>query len=136
MSVARLYRWLELDLFRNKEHDKFLARHGQRINYFKFLPVMVGSFYLGSLAFYYMWKTQVVEPKWVQEYGQDTPVHCKRSFFSWVQVMRAKYIHFARFRIFYFIEEQVIDPLADDQLNASAFDVYHWKRVVRAIKYD
>ena len=41
-----------------------------------------------------------------------------------------------RFRLFYYLDEQVVDPLADDSLTANAFDVYQFKRVIRADRYD
>jgi hypothetical protein len=34
------------------------------------------------------------------------------------------------------MEEQAIDPLNDNSLSAKAFDVYQFKRLIRAIKYD
>ena len=50
--------------------------------------------------------------------------------------MRAEYKHFYRYRMFFFVEEQVIDPLADNALSAKAFDVYQFKRLIRAMNYD
>ena len=38
--------------------------------------------------------------------------------------------------MFYFVEEQVVDPLNDNSLSANKFDVYQFKRLIRAIKYD
>jgi hypothetical protein len=53
-----------------------------------------------------------------------------------MQYFRAYHIHFYRYKVFYFLDEQVIDPLNDNILNPEAFDVYNFKRLIRAIKYD
>jgi len=60
----------------------------------------------------------------------------KFKFFSNLQLIRAKYIHFYRYKLFYFVEEQVVDPLNENSLSANKFDVYQFKRLIRAIKYD
>ena len=38
--------------------------------------------------------------------------------------------------MFYFIEEQAIDPLNDNSLSSKAFEVYQFKRLIRALKFD
>lgn len=81
-------------------------------------------YYLGSLGHYYNYKRNVVEDKWVEDYGQDVPHFRKFKYISWLQRVRAEYKHFYRYRMFFFVEEQVIDPLADNALSAKAFDVY------------
>ena len=53
-----------------------------------------------------------------------------------MQYNRAYYHHFYSYKLFYFLDEQVIDPLNDNVLNPRAFDVYHYKRLLRAMKYD
>ena len=55
---------------------------------------------------------------------------------SLVQVIRGKYLHFYKYRLFYFVEEQVIDPLNDNSLSQNKFEVYQFKRLIRAINYD
>ena len=45
-------------------------------------------------------------------------------------------MHFFRYRIFYFIEDQVVDPLNSQALNEKQFDVYQFKRLIRALNYD
>ena len=37
----------------------------------------LGFFYMGSLGFYFNYKINVVEDRWVEEYGQDVP-HFKK----------------------------------------------------------
>ena len=72
----------------------------------------------------------------MEDYGQDVP-HKRRFLIHWYQqYFRAKYVHFYRYRLFYFVEEQVVDPLNDNSLSAKAFDVYQFKRLIRAMKYD
>jgi len=116
--------------------NSFLRRHSQRTNYTPYFATFILFYYLGSLGHYYNYKRNVVEDRWVEEYGQDVPHFRKFKFSSWIQRMRAEYVHFYRYRMFYFIEEQVIDPLNDNSLSAKAFDVYQFKRLIRAIKYD
>ena len=116
--------------------DKFLNRHSQRSHVAPYFFTFLAFFYLGSLGNYYNYKRNVVEDKWVADYGQDVPHYRKFKLASWVQRARAEYIHFYRYRLFYFIEEQVIDPLNDNSLSAKAFDVYQFKRLIRAMKYD
>ena len=52
------------------------------------------------------------------------------------QYYRAYYIHFYRYQVFYFLDEQVIDPLNDNVLSPKSFDVYQFKRLIRAMSYD
>ena len=94
------------------------------------------SAYLGSILYYVNYKINVVEPKWVEDYGQDVPHFRKLTWVTKVQLIRAKYIHFYRYRLFYFVEEQVIDPLNDNSLTPKTFDVYQFKRLIRALEYD
>ncbi len=37
--------------------------------------------------------------------------------------------------MFYFVEEQQVDPLATESLGSKAFDIYQFKRLIRAVKY-
>ena len=53
-----------------------------------------------------------------------------------MQYYRAYYIHFYRYKVFYFLDEQVIDPLNDNVLSPKSFDVYQFKRLIRAMSYD
>ena len=41
-----------------------------------------------------------------------------------------------QYKLFYYVEEQQVDPLNTDSLSGKAFDVYQFKRLIRAIKYD
>ena len=42
----------------------------------------------------------------------------------WIQYVRAKYIHFYRFKLFFYLDDQVIDPLNDNSLQPNTYDVY------------
>ena len=44
-------------------------------------------------------------------------------------------MHFYRFKLFYFLEEQAVDPLNDNVLSPKTFEVYQFKRVIRAMQY-
>ena len=111
--------------------NQFLWRHSQRTHVAPYWFAFLFFSYIGSLFHYYNYKKNVVEDKWVQEYGQDVPHFRKFWFATKVQRIRAEYVHFYRYRLFYFIEEQVIDPLNDNSLTAKAFDVYQFKRLIR-----
>lgn len=106
-----------------KVHET-LYKHSHRASTWRMWGLALFSMYLGSLLFYVNYKVNVVEPKWVQDYGQDVPVFKKFKFISDVQYFRAKYIHFYKYRLFFYVEEQVIDPLNDNSLAPKAFDVY------------
>ncbi len=101
-----------------------MRRHCQRTNSAKYMATFLVFYYLGTLGHYCNYKRNAVEDKWVEEYGQDVPHFRKFWLTSYVQRIRAEYVHFYRYRMFYFIEEQVIDPLNDNSLSAKAFDVY------------
>ncbi len=94
------------------------------------------SMYAGSILYYLNYKINVQEPKWVEDYGQDVPHFRKFKPITMLQLVRAKYVHFYRYKLFYFVEEQVVDPLNDNSLSANKFDVYQFKRLIRAMKYD
>ena len=94
------------------------------------------SVYLGTIGHYVNYKINVVEDKWVETYGKDVPFYRKMKLASFVQFVRAKYVHFYRYRLFYFIEEQVIDPLNESSLSSNKFEVYQFKRLIRALYYD
>ena len=104
--------------------EHFLERHSQRNNFSPYIFSFFVCYYLGSLLHYYNYKRNVVEDKWVESYGQDVPHMRKFWYARFVQRIRAEYVHFYRYRLFYFVEEQVIDPLNDNSLSAKAFDVY------------
>ena len=57
----RLYtrptRYLERVIFKSNYKDKWLQAHGQRMNYYRFVPIVAASFWCGSMFFYYLWKT-------------------------------------------------------------------------------
>ena len=53
-----------------------------------------------------------------------------------MQYHRAYNVHFYRYKLFYFLDESVIDPLNDNVLSPKTFDVYQFKRLIRAIRYD
>ena len=135
---GRITRFLNTKIFLiNDNHlHEFLYRHGQRSNIQRYMCMFLFSYYLGTLASYYNYKRNVVEDKWVENYGQDVPHYRKWWLSSTIQRIRAEYIHFYRYRLFYFIEEQVIDPLNDNSLSGKAFEVYQFKRLIRALKYD
>jgi hypothetical protein len=54
----------------------------------------------------------------------------------WYQLKRAYYIHFYRYKLFYYLDESVIDPLNDNVLNPRSYDIYIYKRLIRAMHYD
>ena len=114
----------------------FLYKHSQRSNVWRWCALGGFCFYLGQVLYYVNYKISVVEPKWVGDYGQDVPHFRKLWLANKVQIFRAKYIHFYIYKVRRFIEEQVIDPLNDNSLSSKNFDVYQFKRLIRAIKYD
>ena len=73
---------------------------------------------------------------WIEDYGQDLPVYRKLKLSTFFQYHRAKQIHFRFYKTFYFVEEQQVDPLATETLGSKAFDIYQFKRLIRAVKYD
>ena len=87
------------------------------------------------MCFYLKYK-KVHEQKWVESYGQDLPYQVKFTYQQLMQYYRAYYIHFYRYKVFYFLDEQVIDPLNDNVLSPKSFDVYQFKRLIRAMSYD
>ena len=48
----------------------------------------------------------------------------------------ARYGVFQRYKLFYFVDEQVIDPLGTDQLSEQKFEIYQHKRLERALRYE
>lgn len=93
------------------------------------------GFFIGTLFFYYGVK-RVHEDKWAWSYGQDLPYHMHWDFQRVMHYYRAYLIHFYRYKVFYFLEEQAIDPLNDNILSPKSFDVYQFKRLIRAMNYD
>ena len=43
--------------------------HSHRSNFWKPFVLAAFSFYVGTLLYYYNYKVNVMEPKWVQDYG-------------------------------------------------------------------
>ena len=62
---SRITNYFNNQMVRDSHVDRWLFRHSQRFNHFKFVPVASLFFWMGTMTFYYVWKTQVVEPKWV-----------------------------------------------------------------------
>ena len=96
----------------------------------------VFGFYLGTLLYYVNYKIKVIEKKMVEDYGGDMPFYTKFKLSQKMQYYRAYFLHFYRYKIFYFLDEQVVDPLNENVLSPKAFDVYQFKRLIRAMKYD
>ena len=112
-----------------------LDKHSQRTNSVKLLGYVFAGFYTGTLLFYLRYKL-IHEKKQVENYGQDLPYQVKFRYQQIFQYYRAYYIHFYRYKVFYFLDEQVIDPLNDNVLSPKSFDVYQFKRLIRAMSYD
>lgn len=85
---------------------------------------------------YYIGCKRVQEEKWAWSFGQDVPYFTSFGYQRFFQYYRAYYIHFYRYKVFYFLEEQALDPLNDNVLSPKSFDVYQFKRLIRAINYD
>lgn len=94
------------------------------------------GFFVGTMLYYLNYKINVVEKKWSANYGQDVPYFVTYKYQQLLQYYRAYYVHFYRYKVFYFLEEQVIDPLNDNVLSPKSFDVYQFKRLIRAMNYD
>ena len=133
---ARVSNWWYAKVSTDSFLHEFLLKHSQRSNIQPYLFLFLFSFVCGNVLHYCNYRKNVVEGKWVEQYGQDIPHFRKFKLASWVQRVRAEYVHFYRYRLFYFIEEQVIDPLNDNSLSGKAFEVYQFKRLIRALKYD
>lgn len=99
----RFFNWVHFKFQRESRLNAWLLAHGQRTNYQPLFFLGCGFMMLGHLAFYVNYRINVVEPKWVENYGQDVPHWKKAKLMAYVQYARAKYIHFFRYRIFYFI---------------------------------
>jgi hypothetical protein len=116
--------------------DDLLHQYSQRHNTQFFLAVALAGFYLGTIIYYVHFKVTVQERKWVESYGQDVPYHTTFRTERFFHYYRAYFIHFYRYKLFYFLDEQVIDPLNDNVLSPKSFDVYIYKRLIRAMNYD
>ena len=88
------------------------------------------------MIYYVHYKVKVQEKKWTANYGCDVPYFVTMRYQQIMQYYRAYLIHFYRYKLFYYLDEQVLDPLNDNVLNPKAFDVYQYKRLIRAIQYD
>lgn len=62
----------------------FLERHKQRSNLAPYFACFLTFYYFGTLLQYYHYRRNVIEDKWVQEYGQDVPHWRKNAFAHWV----------------------------------------------------
>jgi hypothetical protein len=71
----------------------------------KYVVAGFAGFYIGTLLFYYNWKINVIERKWVQDYGDEYPYYTFFKLNIWMQYVRAYNIHFYRYKLFYFLDE-------------------------------
>ena len=113
-----------------------MDKYAQRTNPLKLLGMAFFGFYLGTVLYYLNYKYEVQEKKWAANYGQDIPYYVSYKYQQFFQYYRAYCIHFYRYKVFYFLEEQAIDPLNDNVLSPKTFDVYQFKRLIRAMNYD
>lgn len=116
--------------------DDILHKYSQRHNTQFIMAVGLAGFYIGTILYYLRFKVKVQEKKWVEQYGQDVPYYTTFRLERWIQYNRAYYIHFYRYKIFYFLDESVVDPLNDNVLSPKSFDIYIYKRLIRAMNYD
>ena len=86
-------------------------------------------------AFYLRHKIFVIEPKWVEDYGQDYPATKALWLLAKLEYWRIRGYHLEKYRFFNFKDEQMIDPLNNESLGAEAFRVYQNKRLLRELSY-
>mmetsp|Transcript_8066 Transcript_8066/g.9268 ORF Transcript_8066/g.9268 Transcript_8066/m.9268 type:complete len:135 (+) Transcript_8066:57-461(+) len=103
--LGRVSNYFDSRIWRQTPLNSFIERHQQRRNLAPYMASFLFFYYLGTLGHYYCFRRYVIEDKWVEEYGQDVPHWRKYAPFHWMQRVRAEYIHFYRYRLFYFIEE-------------------------------
>lgn len=80
----RLFNWYNNKLMADTPLHQFLYAHGQRSNVSKLAWCSLFFLYLGTIAHYVNYKINVVEPKWVEDYGQDVPYYRSLKWRSWV----------------------------------------------------
>ena len=81
-AVGKRYSvFLRDKIFEATPLSKFLWRHSQRSHVAPYFFTFLAFYYLGSLGHYYNYKANVVEDKWVEDYGQDVP-HFRKMWFS------------------------------------------------------
>ena len=113
-----------------------MAKYQHQTSTWRLWALAAFSFYIGSVLFYLNYKVNVQEPMWIGDYGCDVPYMRRFKLLSQLQLWRTKYVHFYKYRLFYFYEEQAVDPLNNNSLQPKAFDVYRYKRLIRAMQYD
>ena len=110
-------------------------RYGQRTTIMPYVCCAVLFGYFGTLLGYYQHK-KLTEDKWVENYGQDVPMYQAQWWKRTSRYLIARYGVFQRYKLFYFVDEQVIDPLGTDQLSEQKFEIYQHKRLERALRYE
>ncbi len=102
--LYRAWNFINLNFILPKPIDELLDKHAHRTNSMKVVAMAFAGFYCGSLILYFRYK-KIHEEKLVENYGQDLPYHVKFKYGQLFQYYRAYYIHFYRYKLFYFLDE-------------------------------
>jgi hypothetical protein len=101
---------------------------------------MIALWYIGVLigmfAYYLRYKVLVYEKAKGRKQGMEAPIFKPFKAYTLFHYYRGYYFHFYKYKLFYFLDEQVVDPLNDNALSPGVFDVYQFKRLIRKLKYD
>ena len=123
--LYRAHQYIYEHLIEDSRAQVSLYKMSHRSSTWKFWVLTTFSMYVGSILYYLNYKINVVEPHWIADYGQDVPIY--RMFklrYKW-KVWSIKYgTSFQRFKLFYFVEEQKIDPLNSNTLVPKTYEVY------------
>ena len=123
------------DVVQPTDHEQFLHKYSHRWNLQPVFFVFLLGTWAGCVAFYIRHKIFVIEPKWVEDYGQDYPVYKALWLQAKFEYWRIRGYHLEKYRFFNFKDEQMIDPLNKESLGAEAFRVYQNKRLLRELAY-
>ncbi|CDW88255.1 UNKNOWN [Stylonychia lemnae] len=124
------------EYFSESRLDLCLFHHSQRVNQSRLVALCFISFVTGNILYYINWKINVIEKKWIANYGGDLPNYVSFWHSQQYQYWRSYFINLYKFKFKYFLEDQILDPLNDNVLNPRAFEIYQYKRLVRAMRYD
>ena len=92
--------------------------------------------WLGVTTHYLVHKLRTIEPKWVEEFGQDYPAYKVNWFLSRGNMLLYFGFCFNFLKLRYYVDEQKIDPLNSSSMADEALKIYKAKRVIREIQYD
>ena len=111
-----------LDLYSKTRSDRptvqqnILNNYHPRVTYQSKYVALLALFFAGNFIWLWTYKTRVIEDEWKRKYGTEYPMFKQIRLAVWARAYSVYYLHLFKYKIYFFQDEQQIDPTNNDSL--------------------